>query len=161
MRPEVQTARGGSSVSDTPEKVSSLTPKRLRFALLWAEADPDDSLQDIARRAGYGEGVAASGYVAELCRDRGVVEARDRRLADLQRASGVTSEDALVGLQAIARDPSVAARDRVAAYKTILAWYSATKGQQGQPRPGGGEGMADALAKALALQLGIPAEETT
>ncbi len=138
---------------------SSLTPKRLRFAILWAEADPEDSLQDVMRRAGFSESCSANGYVAELCRDPAVIEVRDHRLRELQQASRVTVEDALVGLRALAFDTSVSSRDRVAAFKTILAWYARDKGQHA---PGAktttAAGMGDQLAQALAQHLGIPIE---
>lgn len=143
---------------------SSLTPKRLRFAILWAEADPEDSLEEIARAAGYSESVSKNGYVAGLCRDPAIREVRDHRLAELQQASRVTVEDTLIGLQLLAKDPLVPARDRVGALKTILAWYAKDKGQHAPASPAEkrpSAGMADELARSLALHLGIPVEATT
>lgn len=161
-RPEATRAEGGENRAETPWKPpSSLTPRRLRFALLWAEADPEDRLQDVARKAGFAESICVNGYVAELCRDPAIVEVRDRRLAELQRASSVTVEDTLIGLQALAKDPAVPPRDRVGALKTILAWYAKDKGQHVAPDTKRSLGLADELAQALALHLGIPAEEKT
>lgn len=152
-------ANGCESAHEKPWRPpASLTPKRLRFAVLWAEADPEDSLQSIARAAGYSESSAASGLVADLCRDPAVQEVRDHRLAELQQASRVTVEATLVGLQVIARDPTAPPRDRVAALKTILAWYSSTKGSHKPEEKKASAGLGEELARALALQLGIPAE---
>lgn len=155
------------AVDPADDPASYMSMKRLRFAILWAEADPDDTLEEIARAAGYSASSAASGLVAELRRDPDVLRVRKERLLELQKASGVTPEDALIGLRQIATSAEVLPKDRVAAFKVILAWYSANKAGPGGPKgnaaqgqAGGAEGMADALAKALALQLGIPAEET-
>lgn len=159
QRPEAEAHRASADRCEkrAAKPPASLTPKRLKFALLWAEADPEDSLADVARAAGYSESVAGNGYIAELCRDAAVIEVRDRRLAELQRVSGVTPEDVLVGLQALARDINAPTRDRVSAYKVILAWYSAKKGQhQPERKAGEGEGIDTVLARALAQQLGIP-----
>lgn len=113
---------------EKPQKIASLTPKRLRFAILWAEADPSDSLQDVAIRAGFSETTAKSGAIAEMCRDAAIIKRRDVRLDELVKASDVTVEDALIGLRLLAADPDVPSRDRAAAYKTILAWHAPTKG---------------------------------
>lgn len=131
--------------------------------MLWAEADPEDSLQTIAQRAGFAESVAKSGAVAELCRDAAIIEVRDRRLLELQRASGVTVEDQLLGLQAIAADPAVPAKDRVAARKVILAWFAADKGQhrEGQRAlPGAGSGLSRAALQSFEVEvLGVALDE--
>lgn len=128
-------SRGGEASADRYEKAapasraSSLTPKRLRFGLIWAEADPEDRLQDVALRAGYSESFATSGGVAELCRDPAIIEVRDRRLTELQQVASVTVEETLIGLRDLARDDTVPARDRVAARRALLAWYARDKGQ--------------------------------
>lgn len=136
----------------------NLTPKRLRFAMLWAEADPEDSLGDIARRAGYSEGTATGGWLAEVRRDKDVLAARDWRLRELQQASRVTVEDTLLGLRLIARDPKAPMRDRVAALKTILAWYAKDKGQHA-PEQKVNVGLDTQLGQALERYLGIPIDE--
>jgi hypothetical protein len=122
-------AKPPSSAKGCEKRASSLTPRRLKFALAWAEADPEDRLQDIAMRAGYSESVAKSGMVADLCRDEEIIKLRDQRLLELQQAAGVTVEETLVGLAEIARDPKVLPKDRVAARKILLAWYARDKGQ--------------------------------
>lgn len=130
-RQREQAAAAVDSTANRCEKAhkgASLTPKRLRFAILWAEADPSDSLQDIAMRAGFSETTAKSGAIAEMCRDPAIMKRRDARLEELVKASDVTVEDALIGLRLLAADPNVPSRDRAAAYKTILAWYAPTKG---------------------------------
>jgi len=108
--------------------IPGLTRKRMAFAMAWAEADPEDSMGEIARRAGYSESSAASGTVADITRDPNVIKMRDRRLAELQRCSAVTVEDTLIALRLLAQDPATPHKDRVAANKTILAWYSSNKG---------------------------------
>jgi len=140
-----QAAAAGAGLPTTSEKcaqsadpnapIAGLTRKRMAFAMAWAEADPEDSLGDIARRAGYSESSATSGIVADICRDPNVIKMRDRRLAELQRASGVTVEDQLLGLRALAEDPATPAKDRVAARKAILAWYAHDKGQHKPEAP--------------------------
>lgn len=85
-------------------------------------------------RAGFSEATAKSGSLAEMCRDAAIMARRDQRLAELQKASGVTVEDQLIGLQALAQDSETPAKDRVAARKAILAWYAQGKGQH-KPEP--------------------------
>lgn len=139
--------------------IPTLTRKRMAFAIAWAEADPEDSMGEIARRAGYSESSSVSGLVSEICRDPDVIRMRDRRLDELQRASGVTVEDQLLGLRALAEDPATPAKDRVAARKAILAWYAHDKGQHKpeaeKPKLGGG-GLSKAALEALEIEaLGI------
>lgn len=151
------------------DPIPTLTRKRMAFALAWAEADPEDSMGEIARRAGYSESSSVSGLVSEVCRDPDVIRMRDRRLAELQRASGVTVEDQLLGLRALAEDPATPAKDRVAARKAILAWYAHDKGQHrpaaDAPKTGGG-GLSKALLadieiEVLGVDLGNDASEDT
>jgi len=146
--------------------IPTLTRKRMAFAIAWAEADPEDSMGEIARRAGYSESSSVSGLVSEICRDPDVIRMRDRRLDELQRASGVTVEDQLLGLRALAEDQATPAKDRVAARKAILAWYAHDKGQHrpeaDKPKPGGG-GLSKAALQALeieALGVGLDDDES-
>ena len=142
---------------------SSLTPRRLKFALVWAEADPEDRLQDLATRAGYSESVARSGMVAELCRDPAIIEVRDRRLLELQHASSVTVEETLIGLRDLARDPAVPPKDRVAARRALLGWYARDKGQHAPPGAGAsGRGQGtDGGSEPAAVAQGMTAELRT
>jgi hypothetical protein len=136
---EKAAAKASGVVAESPENranhadpnapIPGLTRKRMAFAVCWAEADPEDSMSDIARRAGYSESSSNCGFVAEMCRDPNILKMRDRRLAELQKCSEVTVEDTLISLRLLAKDPMTPAKDRVAANKTILAWYSSNKGQ--------------------------------
>lgn len=149
------------------KRPSSLTPRRLRFALLWAEADPEDTLQEVALKAGYSDSVARSGMVAELCRDPAIVKLRDQRLLELQQVASVTVEETLIGLRDLARDAAVPPRDRVAARRALLAWYARDKGQQeaparGKASAGGGGGLNRETVREFEVTLlGVDLEEET
>lgn len=135
-----------------------LTPRRARFAVLWAEAPPDKSLADIAREAGFSESCCQNGNVAAVCRDPAVRALRDARLVQIMRSTQVTPERALLWLDKIVADGSQKAADRVAASKTILAWYSANKGQHApEPQRVTGSDLDRDLQHSIAEHLGIPA----